>query len=164
MRIFSVIILSALLLAGFVNFAKADNGAGAAGDGICSGALPCLWQGIERCLGEQKEEACGICELIQLLINAFYILLALVGGVALIMFIWGGTQWLTSAGSDEKVTKGRGTIVGAVIGLVIVFGAWTLVNLVIFSLAGPSKGELKVGGLFGQPWYYVQLCPVAEVE
>lgn len=160
MKFFSLIIVSVLLLIGFAKFAEA-NGAGVA---VCTGSLPCLWQGIEKCLGEQIEEVCGICELIQFLVNAFRLLLAFVGAAALIMLVWGGFQWLTSAGSDEKVTKGRGTITGAVFGLAIVLGAWTLVNSIIFSLAGPAKGGLKVGGLFGQPWYYVQICSGGQVQ
>ena len=44
------------------------------------------------------------------------------------MFIYGGIYWITSQGNPEKVKKGMGIFVSAVIGLFIVFGAYMLVK------------------------------------
>ena len=60
--------------------------------------------------------------------------LGIVGSIALLMFIYGGFLWLTSAGSADKITKGKNVIVWAVIGLVVVFLSYTMVGFVIKSL------------------------------
>ena len=69
--------------------------------------------------------------LIGRLINA---VMGLIGSITLVMFIYGGFTWMTSAGSPEKVKKGRDILVWAVIGLVIVFSAYALVSLIINSV------------------------------
>ena len=56
------------------------------------------------------------------------------GSLALIMFIYGGFIWMTSGGDKEKITKGRKTLVWAVLGLVIVFTAYILVDVVLTAL------------------------------
>lgn len=62
--------------------------------------------------------------------------LGIVGSLALVMFIWGGIVWMTSAGSSEKVTKGKNIIIWAAIGLVVIFSSYALVKFVIQTTAG----------------------------
>lgn len=57
--------------------------------------------------------------------------LGVVGSLALIMFIYGGLTWMTSAGSADKVKKGRDIIVWSIIGLFIIFSSYILVRLLI---------------------------------
>ncbi len=57
--------------------------------------------------------------------------LGLSGVVALIMIIYGGVLWLTSGGNTEKVQKGRDTLIWAVLGLVVIFSAYAIVNAVL---------------------------------
>jgi len=57
--------------------------------------------------------------------------LGIVGSLALLMFIYGGFTWMTSAGSAEKVTKGKGIMVWAALGLVVIFSSYALVKFVI---------------------------------
>lgn len=66
--------------------------------------------------------------LIGIIIN--YIL-GIVGSLALVMFVFGGITWMTSAGSAEKIKKGRDILIWAAIGLVIIFSSYALVNFVI---------------------------------
>jgi hypothetical protein len=61
--------------------------------------------------------------------------LGLTGVLALLMFIWGGIQWLTSGGSPEKVKAGKSTLTWAVIGLVVIFTSYTLVSTLITALS-----------------------------
>lgn len=82
--------------------------------------------------------ACGLPELIQVGINLARIILALSGSLALLMFIYGGFTWLTAAGSNERVEKGRKILIGAVIGLIIIFGAVTIVNFAQQALTTPA--------------------------
>jgi len=62
--------------------------------------------------------------------------LGIVGSLALLMFIYGGFTWMTSAGSPEKVTKGKGIMVWATIGLAVIFSSYALVKFVITGLTG----------------------------
>ena len=60
--------------------------------------------------------------------------LGIVGSLALLMFIFGGFTWMLSAGSAEKVKKGKDIMIWAAIGLVIIFTSYTLVSFVISSI------------------------------
>lgn len=62
--------------------------------------------------------------------------LGLVGSIALLMFIWGGFQWMTAAGSSEKVEKGKKTLMWAALGMVVIFSSYALVTYVIKNVIG----------------------------
>ena len=62
-------------------------------------------------------------------------ILGVVGSIALLMFVFGGLTWMLSAGSPEKVKKGRDIIIWAAIGLVIIFLAYALVRFVLSTIA-----------------------------
>lgn len=61
-------------------------------------------------------------------------ILGIVGSLALLMFIWGGFQWMTAAGNAEKVEKGKQILVWATIGLIVIFTSYALVKFVFTSL------------------------------
>lgn len=61
-------------------------------------------------------------------------ILGVSGGLALLMFIWGGLIWMTSQGEKAKIEKGQKTLSWAVIGLAILFVAYAAVNWVIKAL------------------------------
>lgn len=54
--------------------------------------------------------------------------LSVVGALSLLMFVYGGFTWLTSAGNQERVGKGTKTMLWAVIGLIVVFASYMLVS------------------------------------
>ncbi len=62
------------------------------------------------------------------------------GVLALAMFVWGGIQWMTSAGSPDAVKKAKATLSSAAIGLVIIFTSYTLVSAVITAI---TSGTVK---------------------
>ena len=78
----------------------------------------------------------GITDINQFIARVINFVFGLVGSISLLMFIYGGLTWMTSAGSNEKIKKGKDIIVWSVIGLAIVFSAYILVKFVIQSLAG----------------------------
>jgi hypothetical protein len=53
-----------------------------------------------------------------------------IGIIAVIMLIFGGIQYATSAGDEKKVTTAKNTIIYAVVGLAIALLAFVLVNFV----------------------------------
>ncbi|MDD3711066.1 MAG: hypothetical protein PHP37_00445 [Patescibacteria group bacterium] len=57
--------------------------------------------------------------------------LGVVGSLALIMFIYGGITWMTAAGNEQSVTKGRNILMWSALGLVVIFSSYALVKFVI---------------------------------
>ena len=68
-------------------------------------------------------------------------ILYIVGIIAVIMLIWGGIRYVISGGDSKKVTDAKNTILYAIIGLVISFLAFAIVNFVINAL--PSSDDEK---------------------
>lgn len=73
-------------------------------------------------------------QFLNLAINAVRWIFGIVGGLALIMFVYGGLLMIISFGNEEKVKQGKSAIIASVIGLVIVFGAYLLVNFLLTAL------------------------------
>lgn len=71
-------------------------------------------------------------------VNIFSII---VGAASIFMIIYGGFRYITSGGSSEKVGSAKNTIIYAIVGLIIVGLAQTLVHFVLSraSLAGSSS-------------------------
>lgn len=65
--------------------------------------------------------------------------LYIVGVVAVIMLIIGGIKYVVSGGDAKKVTDAKNTVLYAIIGLIIAFLAFAIVNFVITSL--PSSNS-----------------------
>ncbi|TAL14691.1 hypothetical protein EPN95_02195 [Patescibacteria group bacterium] len=63
------------------------------------------------------------------------ILLFIIGAVAVIMLIIGGIRYTLSAGKESEVTAAKNTILYAIIGIVVAFLAYAVVNWVLTSLA-----------------------------
>lgn len=66
-------------------------------------------------------------------------ILYIVGIIAVVMLIIGGIKYLLSGGDSKKVTDAKNTVLYAIIGLVIAFLAYAIVNFVITAL--PSSTE-----------------------
>lgn len=62
------------------------------------------------------------------------VILYIVGIVAVIMLIIGGIRYVVSGGDSKKVTDAKNTVLYAIIGLVVCFLAFAIVNFVISSL------------------------------
>jgi hypothetical protein len=63
--------------------------------------------------------------------------------IALFFLIWGGVRWITSGGDKAKVESARGTIIAAIIGLVIAFLAFFILSLAL-SFFGLSLTNLTL--------------------
>ena len=69
-------------------------------------------------------------DFVVLAVNVSKIILGLVGSLSLLMFIYGGFTFLISAGSSDKIGQAKKIIVAAIIGLIIVFTSWMIINFV----------------------------------
>lgn len=68
------------------------------------------------------------------------IALGIAFAVAVIMVIYGGYQYITSAGNEEKATAGRQTLIYALIGIVIVLLSFVIVNAVLTFVRNGANG------------------------
>lgn len=94
-------------------------------------ALPSL---VPPCASGDQTKAADLNCLLEVGVNVVKLILGLSGSVVLIYFLYGGFLWLTSAGSADQVKKGKSVVVNAVIGLVIIFGAYTLIQFAVTAL------------------------------
>ncbi len=71
------------------------------------------------------------------------------------MFIYGGLVWMTAAGFNEKVQKGKDILIWATVGLVIIFTSYALVRFVLVDVFGanPPEQETTVESLISNNGY-----------
>jgi len=60
--------------------------------------------------------------------------LGLLGVIFIVLIIYAGFNWMTSAGNEDRISKSKKTIVAAVIGLVIVLSAYLITAFVLSQL------------------------------
>lgn len=87
--------------------------------------------GVNNASGTDKPPAEPTKTFNQTLATIINLLSVIVGIVAVIMIIMGGFRYITSGGSQEKVTSAKNTILYAVIGLVVVALAQVIVRFVL---------------------------------
>ncbi len=68
-------------------------------------------------------------------------ILYIVGIIAVIMLIFGGIKYVISGGDAKKVTDAKNTVLYAIIGLVIAFLAYAIVNFVIMALPYDKEAD-----------------------
>ncbi len=81
-------------------------------------------------------------DMTQLFITASNWILGIVGSLTLVMFIYGGLLFLTSSGSSEQVSKAKGVLMAAVIGLIIVFSSYLIIKFALGSVGIGWNGGL----------------------
>ena len=62
--------------------------------------------------------------------NILNIIIGLAGVVLLLMLIGGGFGYITSGGDKEKAAKAKNTLTYAILGLVVILGAWLIIRLI----------------------------------
>ncbi len=93
---------------------------------------------------ECEKYCCGyyqVSDVMGYVIKASNMMFGFIGSLVLLFFIYGGFLFLTAAGSNERVAKGKRVIIGSVIGLLIVFFSYTIVGY-IFSQTDHANKNL----------------------
>jgi len=67
--------------------------------------------------------------------------------IALAFLIWGGIQWILSGGDKGKVEGARGTIVAALVGLVLVFLSYFILNIILNFFTNADINNLQLPSL-----------------
>ena len=62
--------------------------------------------------------------------NVVNALLFLIGALSVVMLIWGGIRYTTSAGNQNSVTAAKNTILYAIIGLVVIIFAFAITTFI----------------------------------
>jgi len=135
-KIFSLIVLS-LFLGLIVGFKVSAQGIlpEATGSSDCSRT------------GGRSATDCGdyaINDFLALAINISKYVFGIIGSLTLIMFVYGGLMFLISGGSSEKVGQAKKIIIAAVVGLLIVFGSWLIINFVFKAMGLNWQGEVEM--------------------
>jgi len=89
--------------------------------------------------------ACGQCTIADIFIvgnTVTKLILGLSGSIMLLMMIYAGFLFLTSSGNSGQIDTAKKIIFGAVIGLVIVFAAYTAVQFILGALGVPNVPEV----------------------
>jgi type IV secretory pathway VirB2 component (pilin) len=79
-------------------------------------------------------------------------ILGFTGIVLVIIIIWAGVQWMTAGGDPKKVETAKTWLQNAVIGLIIIFSAFTLTDFIlscVINSVNGSKGGYIWGGICG---------------
>lgn len=69
------------------------------------------------------------------------IALYVIGFISVVMLIWGGLRYIISGGDSKKITDAKNTILYALIGLVVAFLAYAIVNFVLNAIGAASTPE-----------------------
>jgi len=133
-KIVSIVFAAALLLAPVMisntGFALFDNAKGEA----CAGLA----------VSDTGKCGDGGSTINKVLKNVLNVMTVIIGLIAVIMIIVGGTKFITSGGDSGKVSSARSTLISAVVGLVIVALAQIVVQFVLKN-ATPPAPEKKAG-------------------
>ena len=69
------------------------------------------------------------------------IALGFLGVIAVSFIVYGGFIWMTSSGSEEKVSRAKNILKNAVIGLIIIVASWGIATFIISNLNGAINGD-----------------------
>lgn len=71
--------------------------------------------------------------------------LTVIGVLFFILSVYGGFLWMTARGNEQEVTKGKNTLIAAIIGVIIVMASYAVTSLVLRSTR--STGAESTSGV-----------------
>lgn len=126
--IFMTIVMSAFLLISAMAFTAsvAEAQTIKTNDNLCNGILATASDGV-GCDNTGNADS-TINNIIKTVINIFSLI---IGAIAVIMIIVGGLRYITSSGDSANVQAAKNTILYAIVGIIVVVFAQTIVRFVI---------------------------------
>ena len=70
--------------------------------------------------------------------NIIRSLLGLAGSLTIIMMTYAGILWMTAGGKEQTVTKAKKIMLWTVIGLILIFSSYTIVNFILTAVVSSS--------------------------
>ena len=86
---------------------------------------------IGQSFGYPNNDQRDIRHLVMNIINVF---LGLLGIIFLVLIIWGGFRWMTSAGNQDSVTAAKSILKAGIIGFIIIMLAVVIANFVVITI------------------------------
>lgn len=144
--LFLIIFLGSLLLFPLFSLAGTYQANGTTVNYV--GLVPC---------GGPGERLCQFCHFFVMFDGIIdFVLFKIVPPLATLMIVFGGIMFFATAESPEKINEAKKLMSSAVLGLVIIYGAWLLISL-FFSIIGLSEVGL---GLIGPDKWFIINCPM----
>lgn len=72
--------------------------------------------------------------------------LGFVGTLFLLLMVYAGFKWMTARGEEKHIKEAKDMIMGAVIGLVVIAGAYALTSFVLSAVTGSATSSPTNGG------------------
>lgn len=89
---------------------------------------------------------CELAHVFVLILNVYnFLVLNIATPIAALLIVFGGVLLLVSGGSPGLASRARQILWGAAIGLLLVFGSWLMINIVLSAIGYPGFG--------GVPWW-----------
>ncbi len=107
--------------------------------GICTDAPP-EDGGADSCACRATGD-CTLDHILQLFVNLANFTLGISGSVLLFVFTYGGFKWLMSRGDAKWVEAGKAAMTGGIVGIVIIFGAYVAINVIVSGLKTGAVGS-----------------------
>jgi len=116
-------------------------------------------QGLVPCGGAGNP--CKLCHFFVLLNNIWVLILKIVAGIAAITFTVGGIMFLFAGNNPAMLQSGKKVVTSTVIGLLIIFGSWMLVNTILTWPGFVSADFQNILSNWNKPdlWFVVSGCP-----
>ena len=83
----------------------------------------------------EVDSGLGGADMKQIINNIINIFLGFLGLVAVALILYGGFLWMTSQGNVDRIKKAKDTIIGALIGLIIIMASYAIVSFVMRTMA-----------------------------
>jgi hypothetical protein len=96
---------------------------------------------------------CRLCHIFVMFNTVYTFVLRMVAIIATLMIVIGGMYFLLAGGRPEMLKRGKDILTAAAIGLLIIFGAWLIINTVFAAIGVSAWTGLEHG------WFQVQNCP-----
>ena len=74
----------------------------------------------------------------QIVANIIRTIIGFTGVIFVVLMVWGGLMWMSSAGSEDKISKAKKLIAAGIIGLVITISAYAITSLVLSTFFGST--------------------------
>ena len=145
-------------------FSPIDNGNGSQTSSSSKNSVSCSVQGTTwlsgivkdgllmpcACIDSDSKTDCGLNEAMQTIINITQLIVAVTGSLALLMFGYGGLTFILASGNQERLQQAKQILLTAATGIIIILGAWLIVNFTILALTGGTVGS--TAQIFGRPF------------
>lgn len=104
--------------------------------------------------GGPGQPPCQICHLFVMLDRIIdFVLIRIVFPVATLLIVFSGGMYMLSSGDSGKISQARSILTSTIVGLVIIFSSWLLVNTFMTGI-GLADWVGPAGG-----WYRIN-CPI----